>query len=186
MLLLGTTSNDGLRRTLRGLMSFKVSTNGSVFITVLVCSINHFVVGRVDMLVTGILRGQGVRADMRAFLGDLMGVLLGVMLTFTVVDGLKIRAADFTTLLTSTNITMNVTLSNGLSGFTNNLVVLIFGPFGMNSCVSKPKMDNAVGRVRVFRAVLSALSGQVVCIPGKVLDKGTIVGCDGRRVHHIR
>lgn len=95
--------------------------------------IKHFLVQVLGHLINQIVSGEGISVDVGAFMGDLIGVLLAMLLVISIMNTLNIRAASFTTLLTSTNITINVTLSNGLRGFTNKLIVLLFGPCGMNS-----------------------------------------------------
>lgn len=132
-----------------------------------------------------ILLGHSVSPSIGAFIKDLMGIILAVLLVVSIINTLNMRAASFTTLLTSTNITINVTLDNGLTGFTNKLVVLLFGPFGINSCVRTRNANNAIGRVRVFRAVLTAPSGGVICVPGNSLDDNTIAGFDQRAAHQM-
>lgn len=93
----------------------------------------HFLVSVLGHFIKHLVSEEGISVDVGAFIGDLMGVLLAVLLVVSIINTLKIRAASFTTLLTSTNITINVTLSNGLRGFTKKLVILLFGPCGMNS-----------------------------------------------------
>lgn len=110
-----------------------MDTNKHVVKTIVVFIMKQFLVSFLEGVLTELLTGERISTDVRDFIGDLIGVLLAVLLVVTIVNGLKIRAASFTTLLTSTNITVNVTLSKGLRGFTNKLVMLLFHPFGMNS-----------------------------------------------------
>ncbi len=116
-----------------GLISLDVSTKGGVLVTVLIFIIKQFLVSLIGHLLGEVFLHHGVRVDVPAFLGDLIDVLLGMLLVVSIMKTLNIGAASFTTLLTSTKITVNVTLSKGLRGFTKNLVVLFFGPCGVNS-----------------------------------------------------
>ncbi len=88
-------------------------------------------------------------------------------------------------LLTSYNITVNLTLRNSLTGFTKKLVVLVFRPFGIKSCVRTTNRKKAIDRVAIICAILLAPSGGHVAVPGNSVAGTIVEGCSTRGAHHI-
>lgn len=96
------------------------------------------------------------------------------------------RATSLVTILNTTNLTVNLTLRNSLSGFTTNILVVVFHPFGINSFVRKNNAVNAIRRVRLFAAAVIAPRGTAIVIPGSGLKDSGVVGCATGSYHQTR
>lgn len=166
-----------------GLVTFKL---GIVF-TVMFCLVKSGIVSIVHGIMNGSVRESGTSIKIHRFISSVLGFKLCTLLVFVVTAGFNIRSSSMTTVVTSTNITVNLTLRKDLSGFTKNVLVLLLEPFTIKSCVviGSRKVRKAMGMVRVFCAGVAAVSGGAVIIPGDVLADGDLAGMATEPRHRL-
>lgn len=129
--------------------------------------------------IEGSLAGSELSAKITRFVSSLIGVVLCVLLVFGVSADFKMGRSSLTTLLKATNIAVNLTLRNKLTGLTKNVVLLLFGPFRMKSCVvigKRSKDRKAMTGIRVYCAALLSVSGGRVIVPGNALSGIAVAG----------
>lgn len=115
--------------------------------------------------------------------------MLCVLLMFDVTARFNMGRSSVTTLLNATNMAMNLTLRNNLTGVTNKVVLLVFGPFRIKSCVvvtRRGKYRKAMCGVRVYCAALVSVSGGRVMVPGKALSNDVVAGMATESLHGLR
>lgn len=153
----------------------------TIVMFIVYCFLVHVVVG----ILGEILNGADLSTALDGVVATMVGFVLYFVATVVIVSALNISTASLITTFSIINLTTSLTIRSSLSGLTDNVVVLITGPFGVNSCIRTSKIAKAIVVAKLVRAEVGTVSGGMVCIPGDGVVTTGVMGCASRRGQHI-
>ncbi len=114
---------------------------------------------------------SGVSEDIRPFLSSLIGVLLKVLLLFSVAGMVGIETTSFVAMLAAAGFAIGMALQGSLGNFAAGVMVLVFKPYKVGDVVKIEDEMGHVKEIQIFNTLVKTFDNRTVIIPN-----GTAIG----------
>ena len=128
----------------------------------------------VSLSVAGMAR-RGIGEDLAPFLGSIVGILLKILLFFTVAGVLGIDVASFVAVLAAAGFAIGLALQGSLSNFAAGIIIVLFRPYRIGDWVQIP--DDYFGRVteiQIFNTILKTPGMKTLIVPNGNVISGVV------------
>jgi small conductance mechanosensitive channel len=145
-----------------------------LILAVLVLVIGLWIIGRVVNLLGNAMNKSKLDKDVQPFLKSLVGVLLKVMLIFSVAELVGVQTTSFVAVLAAAGFAIGLALQGSLANFASGVMILIFKPYKLGDLVSSQDQLGHVDEIQIFNTIMTTLDNKQVIIPNSQAISGTI------------
>ncbi|OAV42809.1 mechanosensitive ion channel family protein [Lewinella sp. 4G2] len=121
------------------------------------------------------MSARGIGQDLTPFLGSVVGILLKILLLFTVAGVLGIDVASFVAVLAAASFAIGLALQGSLSNFAAGIIIILFRPYRIGDWVQIP--DSYFGRVeeiQIFNTILRTPGEKTLIVPNANVIGGVV------------
>ena len=143
------------------------------------------IVGLLTRVFRRSLERAKVEASLLGFLSDLVGILLKVLLSITVISMLGVEMTSFIAILGAAGLAVGLALSGTLQNFAGGVMILLFKPYKVGDVIEAQGYVGSVKEIQIFTSILTTPDNKTVLIPNGPLATGSLINFstqDTRRV----
>ena len=131
------------------------------------------------------MQARGIGADLTPFLGSIVGILLKILLFFTVAGVLGIDVASFVAVLAAAGFAIGLALQGSLSNFAAGIIIVLFRPYKVGDWVQIPEAYfGRVEEIQIFNTLLRTPGEKTLIVPNGEVINGVVTNYSTRG--HIR
>jgi len=138
---------------------------------ILLLIIGLWVINKLVVLIGNAMERGGVSRDILPFLQSLIGVLLKVMLLFSVAEIVGIQTTSFVAVLAAAGFAIGMALQGSLGNFASGVMILIFKPYRVEDVVEIGDNLGHITEIQIFNTIMRTFDNKTVVIPN-----GTAIG----------
>lgn len=146
-----------------------------LLLAIIVLVIGLWVINRLVKYLETIMLRSNLDADIVPFLKSLVGVLLKVMLLFSVAELVGIKTTSFVAMIAAAGFALGMALQGSLGNFASGVMVLIFKPYKVGDLIEADGKKGWVQEIQIFNTILKTATNQSVIIPNSIATSGTII-----------
>lgn len=139
---------------------------------ILVLLIGLWIIGRIMKVVQAGMERSGLDKDVIPFLSSIVGVLLKVMLVFSVAGIVGIETTSFIALLGMAGFAIGMALQGTLGHFAAGVMVMIFKPYRVGDLVDIQGVVGNVEEIQIFNTVIRNLDNKKTIMPNGIATSG--------------
>ena len=118
--------------------------------------------------------------DIQPFLKSLVGVLLKVMLLFSVAGIVGIETTSFVAVLAAAGFAIGMALQGSLGNFAAGVMILLFKPYRIGDLIKTQDQTGHVQEIQIFNTIISTPDNKTVIIPNGQAISGPITNLSTR------
>lgn len=145
-----------------------------LLLAIVVLLIGLWIIKKIVGMLGSIMDRAKLDQDVQPFLKSLIGVLLKVMLIFSVAGMVGIETTSFVAVLAAAGFAIGMALQGSLGNFAAGVMVLIFKPYKVGDLVSTQDQLGHVNEIQIFNTILTTLDHKQVIVPNGQAISGTI------------
>ena len=145
-----------------------------VILAIVSLIIGLWVINRIVNLLGKAMDRSKMDHDIQPFLKSLIGVLLKVMLIFSVAGIVGIETTSFVAVLAAAGFAIGMALQGSLSNFAAGIMVLIFKPYKVGDLIQTQDQLGHVDEIQIFNTILTTLDHKQIIVPNSQAISGTI------------
>lgn len=145
-----------------------------LLLAIVVLLIGLWIIKKIVGMLGSIMDRAKLDQDVQPFLKSLIGVLLKVMLIFSVAGMVGIETTSFVAVLAAAGFAIGLALQGSLGNFAAGVMVLIFKPYKVGDLVSTQDQLGHVNEIQIFNTILTTLDHKQVIVPNGQAISGTI------------
>jgi small conductance mechanosensitive channel len=145
-----------------------------LILAIVVLVIGLWIVKKIVAMLGKVMDRSSLDQDVQPFLKSLIGVLLKVMLIFSVAGMIGIETTSFIAVLAAAGFAIGLALQGSLGNFAAGVMVLIFKPYKVGDLVSTQDQLGHVDEIQIFNTILTTLDHKQVIVPNGQAISGTI------------
>ncbi len=132
---------------------------------ILVLLVGLWVINKlVDIIAKAMERG-GVSRDIQPFLQSMIGVMLKVMLLFSVAGIVGIETTSFVAVLAAAGFAIGMALQGSLGNFAAGVMILIFKPYRVDDVIQIGDDLGHVSEIQIFHTIIKTFDNKMVIVP---------------------
>ena len=143
-------------------------------LAIVVLVIGLWIIKKIVGMLGKVMDRSSLDQDVQPFLKSLIGVLLKVMLIFSVAGMVGIETTSFVAVLAAAGFAIGMALQGSLGNFAAGVMVLIFKPYKVGDLVSTQDQLGHVDEIQIFNTILTTLDHKQVIVPNGQAISGTI------------
>lgn len=121
------------------------------------------------------MRERGMGVDVAPFLGSIVGIILKLLLFFTVAGVLGIDVAAFVAVLAAAGFAIGLALQGSLSNFAAGIIIVLFRPYKVGDWVQIPDAYfGQVEEIQIFNTILKTPGLKTLIVPNSAVISGVV------------
>jgi small conductance mechanosensitive channel len=117
---------------------------------------------------------SNVEESLKRFMLSLLGIVLKVLLSISVISMLGVQMTSFIALLGAAGLAVGLALQGSLANFAGGVLLLLFKPFKVGDFIETQGYMGAVEAIQVFNTVIKSPDHKTIFIPNGILSNGSI------------
>ncbi len=152
-----------------------IQTHGLRFIgAVVLLIVGLWLAGKLSRIFYKMLEKREIDPSLRSFLKSIVGVLLKVLVVFTVLNLFGVPMASFIAVLGALAFAIGLALSGTLQNFAGGVLILIIKPFKVGDFIEAQGFMGTVKDIQVFHTVLQTPDNVIITVPNGGLSTGSV------------
>lgn len=153
------------------------------------CVIVLLVGFRLSKWAVGLLgRGKGfskLDGGAQSFIKSFAGIALKALVLIIVASILGIPMTSVITVLGTIGVAIGLALQGGLSNIAGGLIILIFKPFTVGSCITAGEFSGTVDEISIFYTKLTTPDNQKVIIPNGIISNQPLMNASEETTRRV-
>jgi small conductance mechanosensitive channel len=145
-----------------------------ILLALVIYFIGRWVIRKVRKLMLRIFERRDVDVSLRAFLLNLVQVILMVLLIIIIIDVLGISTASFIALFASVGVAMGMALSGTLQNFAGGVMILLVKPYRVGDFIEAEGVSGTVKNIMLFNTVINTPDNKTILIPNSTISTDVI------------
>lgn len=142
-----------------------------LILAVLLLVVGLWVINKLVVIIGNAMERGGISRDILPFLQSLVGVLLKLMLLFSVAEIVGIQTTSFVAVLAAAGFAIGMALQGSLGNFASGVMILIFKPYRVDDVVEIGDNLGHIMEIQIFNTIMRTFDNKTVVIPN-----GTAIG----------
>lgn len=155
-------------------MSQAMAYAPKLILAIVVLVIGLWVIGKIVNILGKAMDKSKLDNDVQPFLKSLLGVLLKVMLIFSVAGMVGIETTSFVAVLAAAGFAIGMALQGSLGNFAAGVMILIFKPYKVGDLVQAQDQLGHIDEIQIFNTIMTTLDHKQVIVPNAQAISGTI------------
>lgn len=126
------------------------------------------------------MQRNNVSEDIRPFLESMLGMILKILLLFSVAGIVGIETTSFVAVLAAAGFAVGMALQGSLSNFAAGVMIIIFRPYRVGDLIQVEGEMGHVLEVQIFNTIISTFDNKTVIIPNGIAISGIITNLSTR------
>jgi len=165
--------------------SFLLKYGPGVLTALLTLIIGLFIVNMIIKLAKKIMKKSNVDATLQAFLGNLLGWALKILLFVTVITQLGVETTSFAAILGAAGLAVGLALQGSLSNFAGGALIMVFKPFKVGDYIKAQGEEGVVKSIEIFTTKLNTVDNKEIIIPNGVLSNSSIINYSAEETRRV-
>lgn len=157
------------------LITMTVEYAPKLVLAIIVLIIGLWIINKLVSYLEQAMLQSNMDADVIPFLKSLVGVLLKVMLLFSVAELVGIKTTSFVALIAAAGFAVGMALQGSLGNFASGVMILFFKPYKVGDLIETDGQKGWVQEIQIFNTILKTPTNQCIIIPNSVATSGTII-----------
>ncbi len=170
---------------LDGLLKNAIEFAPKIVMALVVLLIGLWVINNIVSFLGNAMEKAGLDKDIRPFLKSLVGVLLKVMLIFSVAGIVGIETTSFVAVLAAAGFAIGMALQGSLGNFAAGVMILIFKPYRVGDLVNLQDEMGHVQEVQIFNTIIKTLDNKTSIVPNGLAISGIITNLSTEEVLRV-
>lgn len=145
-----------------------------VLLGLLALLIGLWIISKIVKMLGNVMNRSSLDKSVQPFLLSLVGVILKVMLLFSVAETVGLQTTSFIAVLAAAGFAVGMALQGSLANFAAGVMVLIFKPYKVGDLVQAQDQLGHIDEVQIFNTIMTTLDHKQVIIPNGQAISGTI------------
>jgi small conductance mechanosensitive channel len=145
-----------------------------LLLAIIVLVIGLWIIKKIVGMLGKVMDRSSLDQDVQPFLKSLIGVLLKVMLIFSVAGMVGIETTSFVAVLAAAGFAIGMALQGSLGNFASGVMILIFKPYKVGDLVQAQDQLGHIDEVQIFNTIMTTLDHKQVIVPNGQAISGTI------------
>ena len=146
----------------------------NVLLAIVILVVGLWIINNIVKLLGKAMDKSKLDKDVQPFLKSLFGVLLKVMLIFSVAEMVGVKTTSFIAVLAAAGFAVGMALQGSLGNFAAGVMVLIFKPYKVGDLINAQDQLGHVNEIQIFNTIITTLDHKQVIIPNAQAISGTI------------
>lgn len=129
----------------------------------------------IEKIVSKMMQKSKLDDSLRFFVKSFLGLLLKVLVVFTVLGMVGVEMTSFITLLGAIGLAVGMALSGTLQNFAGGVMILIFKPFKIGDLIETQGHLGNVKEIQIFVTILLTPENKTVIIPNGPISNSDII-----------
>lgn len=155
-----------------------------VLMAIVVFIIGMWIIGRVVKALGKYLSKIGMDESLRPFLLSMVGVLLKVMLLFSIAGMVGIQTTSFVAMLAAASFAIGMALQGSLGNFAAGVMILFFKPYRVGDLIDVQGQVGNVDEIQIFNTILTSPDHKKIIIPNAQATSGVVTNLSEKK--HLR
>ncbi|TVR43648.1 MAG: mechanosensitive ion channel family protein [Bacteroidia bacterium] len=152
-----------------------IQTHGWRFIgAVVLLIVGLWLAGKLSRIFYNVLEKREIDPSLRSFLKSIVGVLLKVLVVFTILALVGVPMTSFIAVLGAVAFAIGLALSGTLQNFAGGVLILIIKPFKVGDFIEAQGFMGTVKDIQVFHTVLQTPDNVIITVPNGGLSTGSV------------
>ncbi|MCB0516551.1 MAG: mechanosensitive ion channel family protein [Chitinophagales bacterium] len=136
--------------------------------------VGFWAINKLTKIIENNLERANIDKGLRPFLKSLIGIMLKILLLFSIAGIIGVETSSFVALLAASGFAIGLALQGSLSNFAAGILILIFKPFKVGDWVLIEDNEGFVEEIQVFSTLVKSLDHQTIIIPNATAMNGII------------
>jgi len=146
----------------------------NAIVAILVYFIGSWIIRRIAMLITKMLKRSNVDPTLYSFLTSIVNVVLWFALIIVIISILGIETSSFIALFASAGVAIGMALSGTLQNFAGGVMVLLFKPYKVGDFIEAQGYAGTVKAIQIFNTIIRTNDNQIIIVPNGSLSTGSM------------
>ena len=146
----------------------------NAIVAILVYFIGSWIIRRIAMLITKMLKRSNVDLTLYSFLTSIVNVVLWFALIIVIISILGIETSSFIALFASAGVAIGMALSGTLQNFAGGVMVLLFKPYKVGDFIEAQGYAGTVKAIQIFNTIIRTNDNQIIIVPNGSLSTGSM------------
>jgi len=146
-----------------------------VLAAIIILFIGIRIINKIVKMAVKALSAKGIGADLAPFLGSMVGILLKILLVFTVAGVLGINVAAFIGILAAASFAVGMALQGSLANFAAGILIIIFRPYKVGDWIQVPgEFFGQVEEIQIFNTIMVTPGHKTLIVPNGEVINGVV------------
>ncbi len=141
---------------------------------ILVLLIGFWVAGWLSRLIYKRMAKNDMDEAVKAFLRNLIGVLLKVLVVISAAGIVGVETTSFVAVLAAAGFAIGLALQGSLGNFAAGVLILLFKPYKVGDFIAAQGHSGTVQEIQIFNTILTALDNRIIIIPNGIVISAPI------------
>jgi small conductance mechanosensitive channel len=136
-------------------MNMVIEYAPKVLAAIVILFIGVKIINKIVAIAVKALTAKGIGTDLAPFLGSMVGILLKILLVFTVAGILGIDVAAFVGILAAASFAVGMALQGSLANFAAGILIIIFRPYKVGDWIQvSGEFFGQVEEIQIFNTIM--------------------------------
>lgn len=146
-----------------------------VLAAIVILFIGVKIINKIVSIAVKALTAKGIGTDLAPFLGSMVGILLKILLVFTVAGILGIDVAAFVGILAAASFAVGMALQGSLANFAAGILIIIFRPYKVGDWIQVPgEFFGQVEEIQIFNTIMVTPGHKTLIVPNGEVINGVV------------